>query len=318
MESLKQGIIKTSQNSVQAPYTILLVGETGVGKSAFLEFIANVLIGNNLDCYDFGILNRSNERNGPTNQGGTTSARFYEFTSKNGVVVSKDILNVEVCVTLPKVRILDTPGLPDIRSIEQDELHKKSIATEIEKHIDSVTAVLIFTNGTVQRLTRGADYAFSTLAAMFPQSLADNTAFVFTRVPSPLSWNYSEDTIPEVLRDAIQFHLENPVARQKKYLELKSDSTKKKKVRAERRKEVQASEDMALEMLVNLFDWLDSRVPQPTTEIVYLYSMSRGIETKITNTLALMDQAATKKARIDELMVALRDNSKVSSSPCSY
>jgi polynucleotide 5'-kinase involved in rRNA processing len=41
-----KGIIKTSaENKAQAPYTILLVGETGTGKSSLLEFIANVLVG---------------------------------------------------------------------------------------------------------------------------------------------------------------------------------------------------------------------------------------------------------------------------------
>ena len=149
---------------------------------------------------------------------------------------------------------------------------------------------------------------------MFPESLANNIAFVFTNVSSPHSWNFSEGTIPESLRDVDRFLLDNPIALQKEYLELDGDSTEKE-VRAVRRK---ASEDTALEVLVNLFSWLDNRVPQPTTEIVYLYNLSQGIEAKITNALAQMDQAATKKASIDELMVALKDNSKVSSSPHSY
>jgi hypothetical protein len=86
----------------------------------------------------------------------------------------------------PPQRILDKPGLADTHGIEQDELHKESIATAIEKHIDSVTVVLILANGTAQRLTVSIDYALSTLAAMFPNSLAGNIAFVFTicRVPS--------------------------------------------------------------------------------------------------------------------------------------
>ena len=82
------GIIKTSANQVQAPYTILLVGETGVGKTSFLEFIANVLIGNTIDCYNFEILDRTNEQIGSDNESKTNSARLYEFTSKSGIVVS--------------------------------------------------------------------------------------------------------------------------------------------------------------------------------------------------------------------------------------
>jgi putative ribosome biogenesis GTPase RsgA len=86
IESLKKGIIKTSKNKV--PYTILLIGETGVGKSSLLELIANVLHGNDVDHYDFDILDHTNEQGGSNNQSQTNSAQLYEFTSKNGVVVS--------------------------------------------------------------------------------------------------------------------------------------------------------------------------------------------------------------------------------------
>ncbi len=201
--------------------------------------------------------------------------------------------------------------MADTRGIEQDEHHKRNIATEIQKHINSVTAVLILANGTVPRITVGTDYALSTLSAIFPKSLAENIAFVFTNVPSPLSWNFSADTIPDSLSDAEQFLLDNPVALQKKYLVLKGDSNKKK-VRMVMRKAVLAGEERALEMVVKLFDWLDGLASQPTTEIVYLYNMSQGIEAMIANTLAQMDQAATKKAEIDKLIDGLKNNSKAS------
>ena len=201
--------------------------------------------------------------------------------------------------------------MADTRGIEQDEIHKRNIASEIQKQINSVTAVLILANGTVPRITVGTDYALSTLSAIFPKSLAENIAFVFTNVPSPLSWNFSADTIPDSLRGAEQFLLDNPIALQKKYLVLKNDSNKKK-VRTVMRKAVQAGEERALEMVVKLFDWLDGLGSQPTTEIVYLYNMSQSIEAMIANTLAQMDQAATKKAEIDKLIHGLKNNSKAS------
>ena len=94
VESLKQGIIKTSKNDVHAPYTILLIGETGVGKSAFLEFIINVLIGNSIDQYNFNILDRTNEQGGSSTQSQTKSAHFYERRSKSGILVSANVLNL--------------------------------------------------------------------------------------------------------------------------------------------------------------------------------------------------------------------------------
>jgi len=172
--------------------------------------------------------------------------------------------------------------LTDARGLQQDELHKQSIEKQIKNHIDSVNAVLVLANGTVPRVTVGTDYALSTLSAIFPNTLANNIAFVFTNVSSPLHWNFSEDTIPSVLEGAPQFFLNNPVALQKKYLKLENDPNMKIG-RAIFRKAVKAGEVYALEMLVDLFDWLDDLEPQSTTE---LFNQSRKVEAMTADTHA--------------------------------
>ena len=58
---------------------VLLIGETRVGKTSILKLIASVLVANESDDYDFGIIDHA--------QSETSSARLYEFASKNGVVV---------------------------------------------------------------------------------------------------------------------------------------------------------------------------------------------------------------------------------------
>ena len=100
VESLRKGIIKTSKNEAQAPYTILLVGETSVGKTSVLGLIANVLTGNGLDNYDPDILN---EQGGTSKQRQTNSAHLYEFTSKNGVMVGPGTFeHAEMCDPVPR------------------------------------------------------------------------------------------------------------------------------------------------------------------------------------------------------------------------
>jgi len=230
VESLRNGIIRTSRsNAKKALYTIVLVGESGVGKSSVVDFIGNVLAGNDLDHY---ILDHTNRQGGSANQIPTSEARLYEFTSINGIVV----------------RILDMPGLVDTRDPHQAELHKKSIATEIQKHVDHVTAVLVIANGTVPRGTGGLRSALSTLFTIFPQTLVNNISFMFTNVASPLSWNVCQDTIPEVLKGAPQFQIDNPVALQEKYFKLK-DRPNMKNIRSTMYKEVKDGEQNALEML---------------------------------------------------------------------
>lgn len=201
--------------------------------------------------------------------------------------------------------------MADTRGLQQDEIHKKNIAIEIQKQVNSVTAVLILVNGTVPRITVGTDYALSTLSAIFPKTLAKNIAFIFTNVSNPLSGNFAQDNIPEVLRGAPQFALDNPIALHKRYCELKDDPNKKK-LRKEMHRAVKTGEQQALERLVELFDWFDGREPQPTREILELYEKSQGIEIRIANTLAQMDRATQMKAELDKFMTRDKQDSAVS------
>ena len=209
-----------------------------------------------------------------------------------------------------KVRILDTPGLADTRGHQQDDLHKKNIANEIKNHIASVNAVLILVNGTVPRITVGTNYALSALSALFPKSLANNIAFLFTNSANFLALNFCADAIPRPLQNAPQFLLDNPVALVKKYSTFK-DGPGQRMTKNMLRDMVVTAEQKGLQMLVELFDWLDGLEPQPTTEIVVLYEKSQAIEAKITNTLAQMDQAASKMAEIKELMRVFQQKSAV-------
>jgi len=185
--------------------------------------------------------------------------------------------------------------LADTRGLQQDELHKQSIATQIQDHIDSVTAVLILANGTI-RATIGTDYALSALSAIFPKSLASNTAFMFTNVLSPLSCNFSRDTNPDGLKDAPYFFLNNPVALQKKYLQLKDDPGMKE-IKEDMCKAVISSEKNALGTLVELFDWLDGLEPQPTVMIRSPRGEPQAIEEIIAGALEPMVQVAAKEEK---------------------
>jgi hypothetical protein len=112
---------------------------------------------------------------------------------------------------------------------------------------------------------------------------------MFTNVLSPLHWNFSGDTIPDALKRAPHFLLNNPVALQKKYLKLKDDPYMKSGG-AEFRNAVKGGEENALETLVELFDWLDRLEPQPIANIAPLYQEGQNIMSIIADTHASMDQ----------------------------
>ena len=91
VESLRKGIINTLKNKAKTPYTILLVGETGTGKSTFIEFLDNVLAGKDIDHYEFKTLDYKNEQGGSGGQSQTNTARIYELSSVNGMLVSNEV-----------------------------------------------------------------------------------------------------------------------------------------------------------------------------------------------------------------------------------
>jgi len=185
--------------------------------------------------------------------------------------------------------------LADTRGLQQDELHKENIATQVQTHIDSVTAVLILANGTI-RATVGTDYALSALSTIFPKSLASNTAFMFTNVLSPLSCNFSGGTNPDALKDAPYFFLNNPFALQKRYLQLKDDPGMKE-IKEDMCKAVKSSEKSALGTLAELFDWLDGLEPQPTMMIRSPHGEPQATEGIIESALEPMVQVAEKEEK---------------------
>ena len=174
--------------------------------------------------------------------------------------------------------------MADARGPQQDELHKKSIATQIEKYIDTVDAVLVLANGTVPRITVGTNYALSTLSTMFPKPLTKNIAFLFTNISNPVFINFPYHALPPALKDAPRFLLNNPIALQRNYHKLNGDPNMK----TPRPELLEAMEDgmkNALEMLVNLFDWLDSLEPQPTMKAVLFHGKCTNIMARITSPL---------------------------------
>jgi len=188
----------------------------------------------------------------------------------------------------PQVRILDSPGFSNTLDTQKDAIRNKSIVAQIKTHIDSVTAVLVAANGTVPRGTGGLHCVLSTLSEILLATLSNKTAFIFTNVANPLSWNFCQDTLPERFRGAPQFRIDNPVALQKKYLKSQADPKIANSMQMTKmRRWVTAGEQAALKMLVELFDWLDGRERHPETEVVSPYEGFEGVKAEIP-TLAQM------------------------------
>lgn len=142
----------------------------------------------------------------------------------------------------------------------------KRIATQVEKHINSITAVIVLANGTVPHVTVGTDVTLTFLSTISLKIPAKNICCILTNLSSALFQNFPEDALPGILKDAPQFLLNNPVALQRKYLKFKDTTMKKGSI--DLRKMVRADERQALETMVDLFEWLDVLDGPKTRNIV--------------------------------------------------
>jgi hypothetical protein len=259
-----------------------------------MNLLANVCAGRPVDQFRQEH-NSRNESNLDKNQSQTNAAMMYTFDRHDGV----------------QLRMLDTPGLCDTRGLEQDKEHKKSIAETIRAQVQTLDAVIIMANGTVERVGPGVEYALHTLAAMFPRSIADNIGFMFTNVPDALSFNFQSNTLPKEIRQAEIWTLQNPVAQFSKYQDMKTSGNSSARQLQSMEKLLQSSYATTMEMLNEFFSWLDQRKAQPTNAIVDLYDMTTKIEAAITNVLAQIDQRERQRMDMKKLQNDLDRNKQV-------
>ncbi|EJD50575.1 hypothetical protein AURDEDRAFT_100103 [Auricularia subglabra TFB-10046 SS5] len=272
--------------------TIILVGETGVGKTSFFSLLSNVCAGKTLQEFA-PAHNPANDTGLCETLSQTRDAMVYEFERYDGV----------------RIRVLDTPGLCDTRGVEQDIAHKASIAHAIRDNVAQVDAVIVMANGTNKRLTVPTDYALNTLSTMFPASIATNICFLFTMVDNPLAFNFHTTSLPTSLHSAELFTIQNPLALHLRFQELLQRTPAPTEAQRKRwTRLLHAAYDATVETLDDLFVWLDSTQPSPTTEISQLYEMTIGIESTIADVIARLRQMEDQRGQIARLRADLESS----------
>jgi hypothetical protein len=284
--------------AVKKVITILLVGETGGGKTAFLSLLVNMLCGRRAD--DLAVFHDpSNESNLPSSQSQTNDAVMYKFVTANDI----------------RVQVLDTPGLADTRGPDQDAAHRASIVEAIRNRVNTIDAVIVVANGTQERLGVSTEYALAEIGSMFPRSIRENIGFMFTHVADPLSMNFCLSSLPYGLQDARTWTIQNPLAQFVKY----------KKYIAENRPQgeveylwsvILRNYDATVSTLIHFIHWVDSCKAQPTKAIQDLHDMTMAIDSEILNIFARILQQEERREDLNRLNVELRTSHQVLSTFC--
>ncbi|KAG5832683.1 hypothetical protein ANANG_G00293740, partial [Anguilla anguilla] len=157
--------------------TIMMMGETGTGKSTLINVMANYILGVEYeDNLRFEIIKRE-ERSQTESQ--TTAVTVYEIYGNEGVRVPFSL------------RLIDTPGYTDSArkrrdytdtSEKQDEQITENIRKlfNAEKGVHQIDAVCFVVMATQNRLTQAQAYIFDAILSLFGKDIENNIMALIT------------------------------------------------------------------------------------------------------------------------------------------
>ncbi|KAF9580895.1 hypothetical protein BGW38_002277, partial [Lunasporangiospora selenospora] len=161
---------------------ILLLGETGVGKSTFINAFANYLQYSTLEAAErmpmttliqssFDLYNQTVNIGDPDKneklaggQSSTQSCRSYIFP-----------LNDDI-----KIRLIDTPGIGDTRGVMQDRINFEEIMDYISG-FDKINGICILLTPNSSRLSTSFQFCIDELLLHLHKSATNNIIFTFTK-----------------------------------------------------------------------------------------------------------------------------------------
>ena len=194
------------------PYRMLLIGETGSGKTSFLNLLCN--------C-------------------GMIQELQYSFAEENSLSLLRDFNDIQLENALShkmaskttgakiyravfghlKMGIIDTPGFGDSRGMKQDKLNTKSIIDVLQTE-EYVNCVCLVINGRQTRMGANLQYVLSEITAFLPKKLVGNVIVVLTNTVNPLDLNFDLDQLQgffgQAVKDSHTFIVENPYCRLEK------------------------------------------------------------------------------------------------------
>ncbi|CAE7177127.1 unnamed protein product [Rhizoctonia solani] len=280
----KRSALKLPKN--KRVITILLVGETGSGKTSFLSLLLNLLQGKGpFELEEQHYIDAESGLDKTHSQ--TSDAKLYTFEATDGV----------------EFKIIDTPGLADTRGIEENKKHKEKIFKAIKDLVTRIDGIMLVANGRIERVSASTNFTLQTLATLFPRSIKDNIGVLLTNVePDGRGKNFQTSCLPADLQAANCWCIDNPLSTYKGYWDTIKGLTESERQESRQARRLKDDYDDTVKCLDGWLEWLGAREAMPTTAIIELYHKSTEIESRLFGTTLSLENLSRLRKELQNLI----------------
>ena len=301
---------------------MLLIGETGSGKTSFLNLICNYAHLEKLGCkfdkdgfeklqrFDDPDLENKDKKASDKMVSDTSGAMLYDAAadstdSADSTIRKADLDKLEFC-------IIDTPGFGDSRGFDQDKKNAEAIISCIQKE-EYINCVCIVINGRETRITADLKYVLTEISSILPNPILDKLIFVYTNVANILDLNFVPSVFKTYLGEEVDteqcIYIDNPYSRFRKAIQMVEEKRfKKESIVPELKKSFkdtrQALNKMCLMMkkyekvhtlcFIQLYE-KKAEIEKSILELLSDYDNQKNLEKKITCAEKELEAALRKK-----------------------
>ena len=278
----------SSKDRDRATYNMLLIGETGSGKTSFLNLLYNFQEVLELrDDTSIKKLKKFHDKtvenaNAAPMESKTTGATYYQI----------DFQDV-------KIGAVDTPGFGDTRGLDHDKENVKKIVDKLNE-VEYINCICLIINGRVARMTHQLQYVVSEISAVLPKATATNIVVVFTNVKDANDVSFEIDSLAPYRYLGTKLPSKNVV-----YID-NPWCTLQKMEKTNITKDLTKAFSRASESLEKMFNVIQMFEAIHSTSFMQVYLEKEAVERKmvqllhaVDNKTSLQETIATKKAEID-------------------
>ena len=255
-------------------YKLVLIGETGSGKTSFLNLLCN--------CATIQDTGKQIDEEGLSNV-----KEFHDVALENpkSEKMESKISNAKLYNTKLfglKVGVIDTPGFNDSRGFKQDEDNTKAIIQAL-KESKQVNCICLVINGRNSRISPSLKYVLAAITAILPKKIVENVIVILTNSADEDDVSFDTNVLQEFFQRKIPdkniFYIDNPYCKLAKAQEKAKE--KSKCISNTKAKNIVASFQITAGVLKEMHEAIKEFEPVHTNEFIALYEKKIEVELKV-------------------------------------